>query len=69
MARFHIVVTMFAAGKIEEDTVDCPQFIAFKCASREDRSSNFNLGQLVKRIHNESDELDEKEALQAQRKD
>ena len=60
---------MFAAGKIDEDTVDCPRFFAFKGASREDSSSSFNLGQLAKRIHNESDGFDEEEALQAQRKD
>ena len=56
-------------GKIDEDTVDCPRFAAFKGASREDSSSSFNLGQLTKRIHGESDEFDEEEARQAQRKD
>ena len=60
---------MFKEGKIEEDTVDCPRFVAFKGASREDSSSSFNLGQLTKRIHGESDEFDEEEARQAQRKD
>ena len=60
---------MFRVGKIDEDTVDCPQFVAFKGASREDSSSNCNLGQLTKRIHGESDEFDEEEARQAQRKD
>ena len=60
---------MFRVGKIDEDTVDCPRFIAFKGASREDSSSSFNLGQLTKRIHGESDEFDEEEARQAQRKD
>ena len=60
---------MFREGKIDEDTVDCPRFVAFKGASREDSSSSFNLGQLTKRIHGESDEFDEEEARQAQRKD
>ena len=60
---------MFREGKIDEDTVDCPRFVAFKGASREHSSSNFNLGQLTKRIHGESDEFDEEEARQAQRKD
>ena len=60
---------MFREGKIDEDTVDCPRFVAFKDASREHSSSSFNLGQLTKRIHGESDEFDEEEARQAQRKD
>ena len=60
---------MFREGKIDEDTVDCPRFVAFKGASREHSSSSFNLGQLTKRIHGESDEFDEEEARQAQRKD
>ena len=60
---------MFREGKIDEETVDCPRFVAFKGASREDSSSSFNLGQLTKRIHGESDEFDEEEARQAQRKD
>ena len=60
---------MFREGKIDEDTVDCPRFVAFKGASREDSSSSFNLGQLTKRIHGESDEFVEEEARQAQRKD
>ena len=60
---------MFRVEKIDEDTVDCPRFVAFKGASREDSSSSFNLGQLTKRIHGESDEFDEEEARQAQRKD
>ena len=68
-ARFDFVVTMFREGKIDEDTVDCPRFVAFKGASREHSSSSFNLGQLTKRIHGESDEFDEEEARQAQRKD
>ena len=61
-ARFDFVVTMFREGKIDEDTVDCPRFVAFKGASREHSSSSFNLGQLTKRIHGESDEFDEEEA-------
>ena len=60
---------MFREGKIDEDTVDCPRFVAFKGASREHSSSSVNLGQLTKRIHGESDEFDEEEARQAQRKD
>ena len=60
---------MFREGKIDKDTVDCPRFVAFKGASREDSSSSFNLGQLTKRIHGESDEFDEEEARQGQRKD
>ena len=64
-ARFDFVVTMFRVGKIDEDSVDCPRFVAFKGASREDSSSSFNLGQLTKRIHGESDEFDEEEARQA----
>ena len=68
-ARFDFVVTMFREGKIDEDTVDCPRFVAFKGASDEDSSSSFYLGQLTKRIHGESDEFDEEEARQAQRKD
>ena len=68
-ARFDFVVTMFREGKIDEDTVDCPRFVAFKGASREDSSSSFNLRQLTKRIHGQSDEFDEEEARQAQRKD
>ena len=60
---------MFRVGKIDEDTVDCPRFVAFKGASREDSSSSLNLGQLTKRIHGESNEFDEEEARQAQRKD
>ena len=53
---------MFREEKIDEDTVNCPRFVAFKGASREDSSSSFNLGQLTKRIHGESDEFDEEEA-------
>ena len=68
-ARFDFVVTMFRVENIDEDTVDCPRFVAFKGASREDSSSGFNLGQLTKRIHGESDEFDEEEARLAQRKD
>ena len=59
---------MFREGKIDEDTVDCPRFVAFKGASREHSSSSFNLGQLTKRIHGESDEFDEEEAQQASAK-
>ena len=62
-------MTVFREGKIDEDTVDCPRCVAFKGASREHSSSSFNLGQLTKRIHGESDEFDEEEARQAQRKD
>ena len=46
--------------KIDEDTADCLQFVVFEGASCEDSSSSFNLGQLTKRIHDESDEFDEK---------
>ena len=67
-ARFDFVVTMFRVGTIDEDIVDCPRFVAFEGASREDSASSFNLGQLTKRIHCESDEFDEEEARQAQRK-
>ena len=68
-ARFDFVVTMLAVGKIDEDTVDCLRFVAFEGASSEDSSSSFNLEQLTKRIHVESDIFDEEEAQQAQRKD
>ena len=68
-ARFDFVVTMFWVGKIDEDTVDCPRFVAFKGASREDSPSSFNLGELTKRIHGESDQFDEEEARQVKRKD
>ena len=60
---------MFTVGKINEDTIDCPRFVAFDGASHQDSFSSLNLGQLTKRIHGESDEFDEEEALQAQRKD
>ena len=60
---------VFTGGKINEDTVDCPQFRAFEGASRKGSSSSFNLGQLAKRIHSESNDFDEEEALQAQHKD
>ena len=53
---------MFRVGKIDEDTVDSPRFVAFKGAFSEDSSSGFNLGQLTKVIHGESDEFDEEEA-------
>ena len=56
---FDIAMTMLMLGKIDEDTVDCRQLVAFKGASHEDRSSTFNLGQLTKRIDRESDEFDE----------
>ena len=69
-ARFDFIVTMFVVGEIDEDTVNCPRFVAFKGAvSREHSSSSFNLGQLTKRIHVDSDELDEEEKQQAQRTD
>ena len=57
---------MFAVEKIGEDTVSCPRFVAYEGALREDSSSSFNLGQMAKRIHGESDEPDEEEAQQAQ---
>ena len=60
---------MFEVGKIDEDAIDCSRFLAFEGASHEDSSSSFNLGQLTKRIHGESDEFDKEEALPAQRKD
>ena len=60
---------MFEVGKTDESTVNCPRFIAFEGASREDSSSSFNQGQLTKRTHGESDEFDEEEAQQAQCKD
>ena len=60
---------MFEVGKINKDTVNCPLFVAFESSSREDSSSSYNLGQLTKRIHGKSEELDEEEALQTQRKD
>ena len=60
---------MLRVGKSDEDTVDCPRFVAFKGASREDSSSSFYLGQLTKIIHSESDDFGEEEAQQAQRKD
>ena len=69
MAIFDFIVMMFAVGTIDEDTVDCLRFVVFEGTLREDSSSSFNLGQLTKRIHGESDEFDEEEALQAQRKD
>ena len=59
---------MFRVGKVDEDTVKCPRFVAFKGASCEDSSSSFNLGQLTKRIHGESDEFDEEEAQHVHRK-
>ena len=42
-AKSDIVVTMFAAGKIDKDTVNCPRCGAFKGASwsREDSSSSY----------------------------
>ena len=60
---------MFVVGKIDEDTVNCPRFFAFECVSRKHSSSSFNPGQLTKRIHGDSDEFDDEEAQQAQRKD
>ena len=53
---------------IYEDTVDFPQFVTFEGASRKDCSSSFNLRQVTKRFHIESNEFDEEEARQAQRK-
>ena len=44
--RLDTAVTIFDVGKIDEDTVECPQFVAFDGTSREDSSSSFNLGQL-----------------------
>ena len=60
---------MYAIGKTDEDTVNCPRFVAFEGASHENSSSTFNLGQLTKRIQGDSDEFDEEEAQQPQRKD
>ena len=60
---------MFEVGETDEGTVDCPRFLAFEGASHEDSSSSFNVGQPTKIIHSESDEFDEEEARQAQRKD
>ena len=59
-------MTMFAVGKIVEDTVDFTRFVAFEGASRRDSPSSFNLGQLRERIH---DEFNEDEALQTRHKD
>ena len=53
---------MFREGKIDVDTVNCPRFVAFKGALRENSSSSFNLGQLTKRIHGESDKFGKEEA-------
>ena len=66
-ARFDILMTMFALEKINEDPVNCPRFVGFDGALCEDSFSSFNQGQLTKRLHGESDEFDEEEALQAQR--
>ena len=66
MTRFDIVVTLFAAGKNDEDTVDSPCFVAFEGALRVD---SFNLGRRMKGIHDESNTFDEEEASQGQRKD
>ena len=49
-AIFDIVASMFGAGKIDEDTLDHPHFVAYKGASREDSSPQFIIGQLRKRI-------------------
>ena len=62
-------MTMLEVGKINKGTVDCPRFVAFESASRKGSSSSFNLGQLMKRIHGESNEFDEEETQEAQRKD
>ena len=67
-ARFDTVVTIFAAGKIDEDTGDYMQFVAFEGSSHENNCSSCNPGQLTKRIHGESNELGQKEALQTQLK-
>ena len=45
---FDIVVTVFAVGEIKGDAVDSPRFVAFEGSSREDSSSSFNLGRLMK---------------------
>ena len=58
-----------AVGKIVKDIVNCPRLIAFEGASRKDIHSSFNLGQLTKKIHGESDKFDEEEAIQARHKD
>ena len=48
-------------GKINEDTVNCPLFVAFEGASRKNSFSSYNLGQLKKIIHSES--VDQEEVL------
>ena len=53
-AGFDIMMTMVAEGKIKEDTIDCPQFVAFEGASHGDSFASFNLGQMTERIHGES---------------
>ena len=60
---------MFRVGQMDKDTVGCPRFVAFEGASREDSSSSCNVGQLTETINSESDEVDEEEARQEQRKD
>ena len=57
-------MTIFEVGSIDKDTVDCPLFVAFKVAWQcEDSSTSYNLWQLTKRMHVESDEFDEEEAI------
>ena len=53
-ARFDFVVAVFVVGKIDEDTVDSPQFAAIEGDSRKNSSSSSKLGQLTKRIYGES---------------
>ena len=75
MLKFDFIVTMFSAGKVDEDTDDCPIFVAFEGASREDscfasrENSSLSFNQLTKRIHGNSDEFDDEEALKDERKD
>ena len=62
---------MFTAGKIDEKI---PLIVRDLLPSKVPHgktasSSSFNLGQLMKRIHHESDEFDWEEAQQAQHKD
>ena len=59
-ARFDFVVTMFAEGKIDTKipSIVCDLLPSKVLYISEDSSSSFNLGQLTKRIHGKSDELD-----------
>ena len=64
-----VMVPVFAAGRIDEDAIDSPRYVAFEGALHEESSSSFSLGQLMKIIHGENNRFDEEEALQALRKD